>query len=194
METMSRATRSTGSIMKKPTHPATFSHLFQRRSLMPVATALLLAASPLSAYCADPDLALPELQGNTDSALVLQVGHQNAAHITQSGSTKAAQIAQAGAGNSASITQLGLADQAIAVQYGAGNSSTIYQAGNNDKAATAQYGLGNQAYVGQTAGNVSAQVNELGLGNKTILLQTHPGATPVTLNVAGIGKTTLYIQ
>lgn len=180
--------------MKKPIRSALFAQLPGQRNWVPIAAALLLSASPLPGYCADPDLALPELQANTASAQTLQVGHQNVAHITQSGSTKAAQIAQVGAGNNASITQLGMADQAIAAQYGAGNSSTIYQTGNNDKAATAQYGLGNQTYVGQTASNVSAQVNELGLGNKAILLQTHPGATPVTLNVAGIGKTMLYIQ
>lgn len=181
--------------MKTPTRSAPITQLLtRRRGLLPVAAALLLCAGPMTAYCADLDLAPPELQAGTDSALVLQVGHHNSAQITQHGIDKAARIAQVGAQNNASITQTGLADQAIAVQYGAGNSATIYQTGSNDQAITAQYGAGNQAYVLQTASDAGARVNEIGLGNKIIVLQTHPSSTPVNVNTIGIGTTRLVIE
>lgn len=167
-----------------------------------LATFLILAATPLPGYCANPDLAHPELlpstyTGSGQDASTLQIGRNNYAQIGQSATANTSQnarINQIGSHNVANITQNGLQDQAIAAQYGSGNTANIVQTGSNDAAISNQYGTGNNTGIVQSASNVSATVNVVGVGNNAFVLQTRSGAAPVNVNAFGVGKTVLYIQ
>ncbi|HEX7387132.1 MAG TPA: hypothetical protein VF285_07640 [Castellaniella sp.] len=154
-----------------------------------LATGTLLAL-PVTAYCADPDLASPE----GVMAVTTQVGVQNDAYISQRGASKTATIAQTGGLNMATITQTGLNEAAIATQYGSGNVAGIIQAGVNDVAAVRQYGVGNDAFVGQFGNNLMASVNQVGLLNKAVVIQLTPGLPVQTVNQVGIGRTSLVIR
>lgn len=161
---------------------------------------VVLAASPLTGYCSNPDLAsaseLPPSEYSSTSlkASSIQFGFDNTSQISQHGSRQTAAIGQVGADNTASITQTGINDLAVAAQYGTANDAKFIQTRNNDTAIANQYGNSNSALVYQGVSNATAIVNQIGDQNAANVMQTRPSAVPVIVNSIGNGMTVNVIR
>src|SRR3546814_15065356 len=100
--------------------------------LLAAATALvLMAATPLTAYCANPDLAstpeLPaaELGPGSLQATVLQQGNLNAGHVKPKGAYETATINMVGGNKDHGITQQGTKTLALPPHHGKGREDLI---------------------------------------------------------------------